>query len=451
MRVLDRHRAMIYGPSLEKAFSQACGILNSLPQVLICGHASKILKPWAEGLAEELDELLLPSLAAQIFKVQDTLTGDTSEERYRSFFTPDRIQHLLRTENGTDLSSKLLLYSSTAAEALCTCLQALAGEKEQLRTWLGTDPRLLEVGPGLGDRHNNGRRVLRLSFSEVGDVFYKPRSASGEQALSSLVEYFYGVFHYPATPLDLRTHSWHRRCLFEEIESTEQAGEYWKSAGMLMALLDTFNFTDGHYENVIARKVGPIVIDAETMFHNFRYILGANEERSILYTGLLQRRTTEAGELGPMAAFQIAGGARRSETRPTAVNDRTDRLKVSFTRLFTEPGVNYPILGDSYASLEKYFPHFASGLSVGYTCLSEKRRTFLDSSLWLLIKTLKTRQLLRLTKFYSLLIRKAQQPRCAISGFDARRVVSESLTINSAGFVPDVPFLPDPSLAMACF
>ena len=225
---------------------------------------------------------------------------------------------------------------------------------------------------------------------------------------------------------------------------------YYKRSGSMLAVLDTLNYCDGHCENLIAHGEYPYLIDSETLFQNFTTeelevkIGSLEEERSILFTGLIDKpdHVEQCDRSKSYSASQAAGYIQQI-FQPLIFNDHTDEIKLHFnqsenhtmvTESLTEPAYanlqNAPCLDKQAYTIESFLDEFIEGYVHTYQHIKNHAALFLDTNneFWYAIKMItSTREIVRTTLFYAMLIRRLQQPQFSVNQETARQYLEDYL------------------------
>lgn len=141
---------------------------------------------------------------------------------------------------------------------------------------------------GLADWHN-GETVVALQFEQVPTLFYKPRSLQPEEALQKWLEVFrdIGVPVAPLPPmLSRQGYGWVQGVPWARLESKQEVQAWFTSAGALLAVAWLLGMQDLHWENVVAGREGPVVVDGEIWAQPATY-LSKDGPSSVLASGLL--------------------------------------------------------------------------------------------------------------------------------------------------------------------
>jgi lantibiotic modifying enzyme len=135
---------------------------------------------------------------------------------------------------------------------------------------------------------HQGETVLHLQFSQGPGVYYKPRSLQPEVVLAQWFEAFRSV-GVPVAPLPpmvaKKAYGWMQEVPRARLESRQEVRAWFYSAGALLAAAWILGLRDLHWENVVAGREGPVVVDGEC----WAQPLGQEEEAadSALASGLL--------------------------------------------------------------------------------------------------------------------------------------------------------------------
>lgn len=133
--------------------------------------------------------------------------------------------------------------------------------------WPATQPTRVP----LGDPHQGGRRVTRLSWGRATSLTYKPRSIQTEVLWNRTLVWFARRAPVGALPapriLARRDYGWVESLVHQRPRTAAQAREYHWQAGALLALFDILEVRDVHRDNFIAVRGHPVLVDAETIAH----------------------------------------------------------------------------------------------------------------------------------------------------------------------------------------
>lgn len=173
-------------------------------------------------------------------------------------------------------------------------------EKIERQIFESAEPiRVQSLRFGLGDTHRGGQSVALVVLEDGRKLLYKPRSLSIDTHFADVIEWLAAhtnlKFMIPKH-LNYHSHGWVEFIEDLDCEHQQDVDCYYERLGALLCVLYVMNASDFHYENIIASKGFPVLVDLESILHPRTRILGGetNEDldRSVLRTGLLPNRMT---------------------------------------------------------------------------------------------------------------------------------------------------------------
>lgn len=187
-------------------------------------------------------------------------------------------------------------------------LDRLEKDKEKIQKKFdikGELGQIIHIKPCLSDRHNGGRSVSLLHFSSDLKLIYKPRDVGIEAAFNSLLEWLNSndppFFLKTVKIVEGESYGWLGFIEWMPSETIEEVLCFYKRVGGLLAIVYVLDGTDFHYENFVAHRDHPVLVDVETIMqpnlpkpstdsydHGFHKRIGNYQlADSILRTGLL--------------------------------------------------------------------------------------------------------------------------------------------------------------------
>lgn len=289
---------------------------------------------------------------------------------------------------------------------------------------------LRHIEANLSDPHAGGRTVCMLTCAAGQRLIYKPRTLDMEAGWSHLLEWLNqsldGPAHAVPKVLARADYGWMEWVGQAPMQPGEEAGFAWR-LGSLLAMVRTLNGVDIHRENLVACGCQPVILDQECLLHQGHGSLLETSGRrgtahDLHWHGLLQTlmlpfylhqgggRLQNIGAIAATIDQQPAPFPRFVHLRSDWINRRpSTKHQVSFHQPSTAAGwVN---------SLEH-----AEAIAKGYLAtlehLIEQRDCLLqapDSPLQRLGHS-HSRQLVRATWHYGLLLEGALEPEAMIDG-----------------------------------
>lgn len=147
---------------------------------------------------------------------------------------------------------------------------------------------IANIAIGLGDAHYGGATVSRIHFKSGKTLIYKPRSASSAMAFRQIHDLVSGRL-----PGELRlrfpkilhggNHTWEEEVAQEDCRTTSEVEQFYRRAGLLLAICQLCRSADMHNENIIATGPNPVPIDTEAFAAPSPYGVSRYDMRSKLW------------------------------------------------------------------------------------------------------------------------------------------------------------------------
>ncbi len=264
----------------------------------------------------------------------------------------------------------------------------------------------IHVEPGLSDPHEWGRGVIAVELPSGGKLVYKPRDVGAEEAFQGLVTWLNERGLSPPLQAlrvtNAASHGWVEFVERRPCQTEAQAHQFYRRAGMLLALFHALQSTDYHYENLIAAADQPLPVDHEMALgpylrqdleniqgpadgdgqteHTVYLLAQQHLGRSVLGVGLLP--IWEAGldgqayDIGGLSGGGDGGQPVRRLTWQWVNTDRMARV----WETVTEPDVpldNIPLLSDRPYPIGPAQDDFLDGFRQAYRFLVTHREALL--------------------------------------------------------------------------
>jgi type 2 lantibiotic biosynthesis protein LanM len=363
---------------------------------------------------------------------RNALEGSTPNQRYRSFFLregkiADGLDQLIKDYRPIQIHVNRVCMNT--ADAICEAIQRLGADITEIRRWTGRPcDAVVQFEMTESDPHLDGRRVIIFTFSTSEVLVYKPRSVSIDAVATQFIKRLMPPSEFQpiiANVLDRGSYGWCEHLRAATFISKPQIHCYYRNAGALIAIADLMNFGDGHFENIIASKMGPSIVDCETFFQNYR----PDTEKNILFTGMLNIPENREQIGGSMAGLDSYGSGRTQYTATRILNERSDNLRVGFNRFSLDAPLNAPVFENQIHGLYPYIDDVIEGLRQTYRHIQTAREALLDDdALWHKVNHCRVRQILRPTLVYVTLLRRLEQPDLATSVTKQSAYLREKLT-----------------------
>jgi lantibiotic modifying enzyme len=435
----DALRAQYYLRVLAEGQTLITRALCELQAVLPVNSPATIAEGLALQVADTVDQILLPTVAHEVFaaKLRGGLIGDTPEQRYDSFFIRDGAwtpSARAIPDTYPFLFSMIDHFVRSSFGNIEVCLRALLRDLPLISGTLltGAPAALTGMRVAQSDRHRGGSQAVILSFSLDFKLVYKATDVRPDQLFAEFCSLLHLSPRYAPRcmrSLPVGEHGWFEFIPQLPCRDVSEVQAYYRRAGALLAIADTLNYCDGHFENLVANGDSPVLIDCETLFHVFGEVDPQLGERSVLFTGLVQKPPDLASGRGFTAAFQTPTVERFEFLHAYALNDHRDDITVRFRGIIAQPSQNCPTLQGAFQPPSDYIEEFAEGFTATYDAISSRADALISNDAWWSkVACVQARQLVRHTLYYQLLIRKIQQPEACTSVDSAREMIRPLLT-----------------------
>jgi type 2 lantibiotic biosynthesis protein LanM len=291
---------------------------------------------------------------------------------------------------------------------------------------------VIELDFDAADSHNEGRGVVIVRFASGCRVVYKPRDLKIDHAWKR----FLCSIQESGSPVELRAvdvlcrqgYGWASFIRTEPCTTHEEVRNFFRRAGALLALFQVLGSSDFHHENVIACRDYPIPVDLETLLCPGRRTGEENQERhaAIVAAEQLTRSSVlESGYLPHWNRFRskkwTSGGLAWSAPETVMVTGyrhvNTDAMFLGRKPLSAKAIHHLPTLNGSVVDPSGFIGDIDVGLAeMGRFILAHRAKVreamavFRDTSV---------RVVIRATRFYEMLSRRALQPARLSNGLGA--------------------------------
>lgn len=282
------------------------------------------------------------------------------------------LDHLLLLHPDSEYLQRMV---RTWIDAQHEMLSRLHSDREALGAWLSSACGLVTaVETNLSDRHDDGRTVAVFTFESGLRVVYKPR----EMGIEDWYCRFAGYLNELGLPLPIRAarvmtrpgYGWmefipHVRC-----GSKEELSSYYRNAGALLCVLHLLRARDCHFQNLIACRQDPVLVDAEMLF---QAQLTEHEPASITWTGMIP-----TFRFGPEGQYYDVSGLGFVERKPTHFRvPEWGPTGVRYVLGVLEPSHNVPLMADMAARPQDYVSEMVDGFTRTYRFLADHRTDLL--------------------------------------------------------------------------
>ncbi|PEL99761.1 hypothetical protein CN602_18760 [Bacillus cereus] len=251
--------------------------------------------------------------------------------------------------------------------------------------------KIRQINIELGDAHCDGRKTAKIHLEKKA-IFYKTRNLSPQSLYAKLMHEWNmnTIEQYTIkTPKSIvkNEYGWIEDIQYRECSKPKEIHTFYKRMGIQMAFLYALNATDFHFENLIAQKDHPILIDLECLFHipldipcNIHQTKNPQEKlkysvaTSVYSIGILPAFCKEShmdiSGLGTDHQFQSVGKIPKLNI---------DQMKINTEYVwYTHSGEHRPRLEGKKISLYPYKEDIKKGFTMAYTYIQHHKKEILS-------------------------------------------------------------------------
>lgn len=232
------------------------------------------------------------------------------------------------------------------------------------------------------DRHHNGQQVV-LFIGSQKSLVYKPRSLKPELC----VQDYMSILDLPSDmrllfprSYDCGGYGWQEYVAHLECKTLSDIKAFYYRAGVLVGMLESIGFQDGHFENIIACGSYPVPIDLETIFAPIGEVKdadGQDIEQGVLTTGLVEMPTEHQA-----APFQFHAFGRTLAGVPVAEQDRSLDISIRWRHFEKELNTSAVLYRQTPQSITTYLDFFLQGCEDVYVLILNKKSFILQHDTW---------------------------------------------------------------------
>ena len=400
-----------------------------------------------EQLPDTLLRIITKTLVLEmnVARLQGTLKGNTSEERFQSFLDqfcqPNKALQLFEeypvlARQLTQCINQWVNFSLEFLQNLCLDLPKIQS-KFDCPEFLGL---LVELHGNIGDSHHEGRAVLSAKFSSGFQIVYKPRSLALDIHFQELLSWINTNSNSPdfktLKTLDCETHGWVEYVFKQTCHSEAEIQRFYQRQGGYLALLYTLEASDFHFDNLIAMGEHPVLVDLEALFHPHLPKSNSNDNDahqiasdglnySVLKIGLLPQRLWSNDDY---EGIDLSGlGTGENQLSPDRIpywkGAKTDEMKLDRCRMEINAEQHKVTLNNVAVDVLDYQEFILEGFTSVYQLLKQHQE-FLLSPEGILTKFVndETRVLVRSSRTYALLLQESYHPDVLRNALDRDRL-----------------------------
>ncbi|BCZ44258.1 type 2 lantibiotic biosynthesis protein [Clostridium gelidum] len=389
------------------------------------------------ALLGQLHIVAYQTIIAEIYyaKKSNLLKGNTKEERGKYFSDVLLKDNNYRKEiylNYSELARILDIKAKYCIEFIIKILNDTNKEISNIEAYLNDNKKLgkiKEMHMGEGDTHNNGKTVVKLVFDTNITIMYKPHNLDIDKKYNEFIQWINDLKIVNDSRENLlaakvyttKDSGWTEFIEYMECEKEEELQCFYYRVGKLLCLLHTLNGNDMHYENLIAHKDMPVLIDLETLLHPDLY--SNYSTQSAMEVAIKEvRESVTSTHLLPSKIINTKndkildiGGLGASEEQEAPFigkfieNYGTDEVKIAKAYGKILPKKNNPTYEEKKVDAKKYREEIICGFKNMYTWILENKDMY-ENKVQSLFENCEIRALYRATNVYAQLLMSSFHP-----------------------------------------
>lgn len=245
----------------------------------------KIKNTFTRYIYNLIDEFFTPFIIQEMNQQKKITKEGNHKEKYANFFlTPDlkwkkgAISIEEKYKGQLECIKKLICYEMSAFKQF---LHRLKKDFNEVTHFFKINyKKIIGIDFALSDRHNFSGGIIIIHLSKNKKFLYKPKSGQSELFFREILATILSKQNFMILPRILNKHEyhWEEYVNYYKFDRAEDLKKIYYNFGVLLAICDTLNFSDGHGENfIVSKKKCFIPIDVETMFTNLSYYSKKNK------------------------------------------------------------------------------------------------------------------------------------------------------------------------------
>jgi type 2 lantibiotic biosynthesis protein LanM len=296
---------------------------------------------------------------------------------------------------------------------------------------------VIELRPGLSDRHHQGRTVAALRFESGLALVYKPKPLAVDRAFFDVLGWINEQGELPPfrrlAVLPGEGYGWMEWVDPEPVADAAGAARYYRRCGRLLALVYALEGYDCHAENVIAAGEQPVLVDLETLMNPTAAgmvddaalspataVAARQLHDSVIRTGFLPNWTLgQDGRWVDVSMLGFSDGQPRFTQAPGWETPNTDGMRRASREVPLPGGQSVPRLPDGAPAGAADEREVIAGFREMYRFLVRHRDELLGApELLPAWKSLQVRYVPRMTRLYARFLRRLTDPSVLERGID---------------------------------
>ncbi len=430
----NNHWVHFFEPILKKYIDKLIEEVKNCP---IIYDVEVFLLQTISSILGQLNQIAYQTIIVELYyaKQENLLKGDSKEARGKYFSDVLLKDNNYRREiylNYPELTRILDLKAKYAVDFAIKIIHDTQRELPNIEACLNNNEKvgkIKEIHMGEGDTHNKGKSVVKLVFDTNKIFIYKPHNLDIDKKYYDLIQWVNDLKitgNSRETLLAGKVYTiedagWAEFIEHIECENEEELGCFYYKIGRMLCLLHTLNGNDMHYENIIAHKDMPVLIDLETLMHPdihndtsvqsaievaLREVRGSVTSTHLLPSKIINLKNDKILEIGGLGATEEQESPFKGKY---IENYGTDEVRVVKRYGKINPKSNNPVYGEKVVDARGYKEEIICGFKEMYTWILENKDVY-RNKVQSLFGDCEIRVLYRATNVYAQLLFSSYHP-----------------------------------------
>lgn len=228
-----------------------------------------------------------------------------------------------------------------------------------------TFEKIEKIQIGKGDLHCGGKSVMELQLNCGMTIFYKPHSMLNDTIFYDFINRIEGkkndfcnIYRY----LNCGLYGWAKKVKYQECNSERHLRNFYERIGIMAGISYILGSHDFHYQNLIAHKEYPVLVDLENMFQTDEEIFNIGECTYLKYS-VLSNNLFPANMSTRMFCAVTGGNGGSGNYQVPMINVSDKKIGIVYGRPKMEIGFNLP---KQEIDTRKYLKQIWKGYSCAY-------------------------------------------------------------------------------------
>lgn len=270
-------------------------ILSDINVVINLKDNSTLKSSIQKSCTRELMSLAIKMLVteAQIYKIEHNLHAIHMKDFIKTLLNNNELLH-------TQLKLYPFLFSSLYKQSIYITksykelFYRFENDKEELidNKLIDKNDEILSIDREAGDGHQNNKKVMEINCTNTS-IYYKPKNSNLTLLLFNIqkwIETNSNLQFYRYKILNKENYAYEEKVENVKVIYQRDIDHYYYNFGVTLGLIYLLNGSDYHFENIIAHKEYPVMIDNETLFNPT--VSDINIHSHLLYSGMLPNPST---------------------------------------------------------------------------------------------------------------------------------------------------------------